>query len=54
MKEPVTLIPCGHSYCLNCKKGYAKNCLKCGPKNAIDATYRNELLDEIVIIMYTL
>jgi len=24
MKNPVTNIPCGHSYCQDCKAGYMK------------------------------
>jgi hypothetical protein len=56
----VTVIPCGHSYCFECKKGYAKECSKCGPKVIInffkkyitkvkvEAMYRNELLDDII------
>jgi hypothetical protein len=33
--EPVTVIPCGHSYCLKCKVGYTKNCTKCGPNSSV-------------------
>lgn len=29
--KPVTIIPCGHNFCLGCKKGYNKTCLACGP-----------------------
>lgn len=32
VKAPVTVIPCGHSFCMDCKKGYGKDCSKCGPK----------------------
>ncbi|CAD8051626.1 unnamed protein product [Paramecium primaurelia] len=48
IKQPVTIIPCGHSYCFECKKGYQKECFKCGPKLKIEAMYRNELLDDII------
>lgn len=24
LNNPVTIIPCGHNYCLGCKKGYSK------------------------------
>lgn len=47
LKEPVTSIPCGHSFCLGCKKGYEKECCKC-PGLKREAVYRNELLDEVV------
>ena len=60
--EPVTVIPCGHNFCLGCKKAYTKECIKCGPKVIyiyykiiiqvkIEAMYRNELLDDILNIM---
>ena len=32
LHETVTIIPCGHSYCLKCKDGYTGICSKCGPK----------------------
>ena len=32
LKDPVTVIPCGHNYCLGCKKGYAKECMLCHGK----------------------
>jgi hypothetical protein len=48
IKEPVTIIPCGHSFCTSCKTAYAKHCIKCGPKVKIEAMYRNELLDDII------
>ncbi len=51
LKEPVTIIPCGHCFCLNCKKGYQKECCRCGPKVKIDALYRNELLDEVLEVL---
>lgn len=50
MKDPVTIIPCGHCFCLGCKKGYQKECCRCGPKVKIDALYRNELLDDVLAI----
>jgi late competence protein required for DNA uptake (superfamily II DNA/RNA helicase) len=47
LKNPVTNIPCGHSYCQECKAGYLKECKKCsGVKR--EAVYRNELLDEVI------
>ena len=48
VSEPITVIPCGHTFCFSCKKAYVKNCHKCGPKGKIDAMYRNELLDDII------
>ncbi|CAD8139367.1 unnamed protein product [Paramecium pentaurelia] len=51
IKQPVTIIPCGHSYCFECKKGYNKECFKCGPKLKIEAMYRNELLDDIIAMV---
>ena len=51
--SPVTIIPCGHSYCLECKKGYQKECAKCQGKVKIDAMYRNELLDDIIAMLQT-
>ncbi|CAD8168117.1 unnamed protein product [Paramecium pentaurelia] len=44
LKEPVTVIPCAHSYCRQCKKGYMGQCFICGPDEQIEATYANMLL----------
>lgn len=30
--NPVTIIPCGHNYCLGCKRGYTKECAQCNGK----------------------
>lgn len=51
LKNPVTVIPCGHNYCLNCKKGYQKECSQCSGKLKIEAVYRNELMDDIINIV---
>ena len=48
LKNPVTIIPCGHNYCLGCKKGYQKECMQCNGKLKIEAVYRNELMDDII------
>jgi len=48
LKNAVTIIPCGHNYCLNCKKGYSKDCVQCNGKLKIEAVYRNELMDDII------
>jgi len=51
MKNPVTVIPCGHSFCFNCKAKFSKFCLKCGEEDGkIEAIYRNEVLDEFIKI----
>ena len=44
----MTIIPCGHNYCLGCKKGYQKECMQCCGKLKIEAVYRNELMDDIM------
>lgn len=51
LKESVTIIPCGHNYCLGCKKGYHKDCMQCKGKIKIEAVYRNELMDDIIGII---
>jgi hypothetical protein len=51
MSDPVTCIPCGHSYCKVCKVGYQKQCYKCPKSEKIEAVYRNELLDDIVAML---
>ena len=51
MKNPVTCIPCGHSFCYNCKSKFSKFCVKCGNEDGkIEAVYRNEVLDEFIKI----
>ena len=47
LRDAVTSIPCGHSYCLGCKGGYERECCKC-PGVKREAVYRNELLDEAI------
>ena len=51
LKNPITVIPCGHNYCLECKKGYSKECMLCNGKLKIEAVYRNELMDDIINIV---
>jgi hypothetical protein len=41
LNNPITVIPCGHNYCLGCKKGYTKECMLCNGKLKIEAVYRN-------------
>jgi len=48
MNDPVTITPCSHTFCENCKHGYIKGqCQKCPNKQNIDSAYRNEFLQEI-------
>lgn len=51
LSNPITVIPCGHNYCLGCKKGYTKECMLCNGKLKIEAVYRNELMDDIINIV---
>lgn len=51
LNNPITVIPCGHNYCLECKKGYSKECMLCNGKLKIEAVYRNELMDDIINIV---
>lgn len=44
-KEPVTCIPCGHSFCAGCVKSLG-HCSQCGPDLKI-THYPNELLDDL-------
>lgn len=54
MKNPVTCIPCGHSFCYTCKSKFSKFCVKCGTEDGkIEAVYRNEVLDEFIKIYQT-
>ena len=49
LKDPITCIPCGHSYCMGCRQGYkGKRCYECGEDGNIDVMYRNKLMDEIL------
>lgn len=48
LKKSVTVIPCGHSYCFDCKKGYQVSCYICGPQKEIEAVYLNLFMDEIL------
>jgi len=54
ISQPVTIIPCGHNYCLACKKGYGRECYRCGPKVRVEAMYRNELMDDIIGMVKTI
>lgn len=48
LREPVTVIPCAHSYCQSCRKGYMKECYICGPEMEIEASYVNRFLIPIL------
>ena len=51
----MTCIPCGHSYCQDCKSGYNEYCLECGKTNGeVDAAYRNVLMDDMINMMKSL
>lgn len=55
LNNPVTCIPCGHSYCKNCKSGYKDFCFDCGKSNGnVDAIYRNELMDDMINLVKSL
>jgi len=48
MKNPITMVPCGHNYCEKClpKTPY---CNECGEKKGnTQATFRNRLLEEVI------
>lgn len=48
MKNPVTLIPCGHNYCEKCLP-QTPHCKDCGEKKGkYQTTFRNRLLEEVV------
>lgn len=48
LRDPVTVIPCAHSYCRCCRKGYFKECYLCGSETEIEASYVNKLLVTMV------
>lgn len=42
IKNSITVIPCGHSFCSSCEKGYTKE--KCGAcETLIESIYKNDL-----------
>ncbi len=45
MKDPVTLFPCGHSYCKGCTSGYLEECEEC---HQASNYYSNTHLQEII------
>lgn len=34
--DPITLIPCGHSYCRKCSEGYSNGCSECHQKTVLN------------------
>jgi len=48
LKNPVTLLPCGHNYCEKCvpKGSYCKECG--GNKVEIEHTFKNKLLGDVI------
>lgn len=55
LNKAVTCIPCGHSYCHDCKSGYFEYCQECGKYNgSLDAVYRNELMDDMIKMVQSL
>ena len=54
--QPVTCIPCGHSFCKKCHYSYPDNindngkpvCRKCGPNVIITYVYRNEFIEDLI------
>ncbi|KAM3134466.1 hypothetical protein pb186bvf_013432 [Paramecium bursaria] len=48
VRDPVTVIPCAHSYCRQCRKGYTGQCIVCQDENKIEAIYENHFLTTLV------
>lgn len=46
MKNPVTLVPCGHNFCQSCASASA-GCGECGPGAVVTARATNEALDAL-------
>jgi len=51
LKNPVTLLPCGHNYCEKCVPKSAF-CKECGEKQVkIEHILRNKFLDDVLAKM---
>ncbi|CAD8093459.1 unnamed protein product [Paramecium primaurelia] len=50
LKDPVTLIPCAHSYCKGCRKGYSNDCFLCGKELKIEAVYLNQFMIDMMAL----
>jgi len=46
LKNPITLIPCGHNYCEKCIAGDADECKECSKD--INFKFRNKNLEDII------
>ena len=47
MENPITCIPCGHTFCKTCEEGYSSgDCLVCNRE--IDDQFKNDLVTVIV------
>jgi hypothetical protein len=52
VQDPLTVIPCGHTFCAQkCKRGYNNECFKCKSKAKIEALSSNKHLDLIIEIV---
>ncbi|CAD8116938.1 unnamed protein product [Paramecium sonneborni] len=50
LKDPVTLIPCAHSYCKACRKGYSNDCFLCGKELKLEAVYLNQFMIDMMAL----
>ncbi|CAK69774.1 unnamed protein product (macronuclear) [Paramecium tetraurelia] len=50
LKDPVTLIPCAHSYCKGCRKGYSNDCFLCGKELKLEAVYLNQFMIDMMAL----
>jgi hypothetical protein len=44
IKDPVTVVLCGHSYCWECTKGYEDECFDCNTGLPVERTFANKSL----------
>lgn len=48
LNKPITLIPCGHSFCNKCKEAYEDKCYECKQEVSSKGFIRNKFFDEII------